>query len=119
LGKADVAIDAVMKCGDVQLLCDLYVECGKWTEAFKVFPLQLFNRVRLCKLQRLLRSCCIQIAESTPDLMKIVHAKHAAHLVQHDRFEDAMQVCNCCAVCRILAGDFNLSSGPSRVWPVG
>jgi hypothetical protein len=86
LGKIDVAIEAVVKVilsrllavrvlhvharaqsGDVRLLCELYVECGKWQEAFKV-------------------------ADSNPELLKMVHAQHAAHLVHHDRFEDAMQV---------------------------
>jgi hypothetical protein len=43
------------------------MECGKWQEAFKT-------------------------AEAHSDLLKMVHAQHAAHLVQHDRFEDAMQV---------------------------
>jgi hypothetical protein len=60
--------------GDVKLLCELYVECGKWQEAFKV-------------------------ADSNSDLLKMVHAQHAAHLVQHDRFEDAMQVASLPAPC--------------------
>ena len=69
-----------MKSGDVKLLSELYVECGKWQEAFKV-------------------------AESNPELLKMVHAQHAAHLVHHDRFEDAMQVLHgvgssaCAAAC--------------------
>jgi hypothetical protein len=58
----------------VKLLCELYVECGKWQEAFKV-------------------------ADSNSDLLKMVHAQHAAHLVQHDRFEDAMQVVSHPAPC--------------------
>lgn len=66
LGKTDIAIEAVMKSGDAKLLCELYMECGKWQEAFKT-------------------------AEAHSDLLKMVHAQHAAHLVQHDRFEDAMQ----------------------------
>ena len=60
-------VDVRVQSGDVKLLCELYVECGKWQEAFKV-------------------------ADSSPELLKMVHAQHAAHLVHHDRFEDAMQV---------------------------
>ena len=62
LGKTDVAIDAVMKVdrvhlqkpnlcihsmltrwfqsGDIRLLCELYMECGKWAEAFKTAEAQ-------------------------------------------------------------------------------
>jgi hypothetical protein len=102
LGKTDVAIEAVMKVardvccaqrllflpceqsGDVKLLCELYVECGKWQEAFKV-------------------------ADSNSELLKMVHAQHAAHLVQHDRFEDAMQV-----TCRVTHWQRRVSPPATR-----